>query len=86
MQRRLLLDVVVLQRASVLQLLPREDQPLLLRRDALLVLDLALHHVDSVRRLHVQRDRLARQRLNENLHARLFLNTHQHDMPTAHAL
>ena len=33
-QRRLLLDVVVGQRALVLQLLPGEDEPLLLRRDA----------------------------------------------------
>ena len=33
-QRRLLLDVVVGQGALVLQLLPGEDEPLLLRRDA----------------------------------------------------
>jgi hypothetical protein len=39
-QRGLLLDVVVGQRAAVLQLLAREDQALLVRRDALLVLDL----------------------------------------------
>jgi hypothetical protein len=34
----LLLDVVVGQGASILQLLAGEDQPLLVRRDALLVL------------------------------------------------
>ena len=33
-QRRLLLDVVVRQRAAVLQLLARKDQALLVRRDA----------------------------------------------------
>ena len=42
-QRRLLLDAVVGQRPAVLELLAREDQPLLVRRDALLVLDLGLH-------------------------------------------
>ena len=37
---RLLLDVVVRKSAAVLELLAREDQALLVRRDALLVLDL----------------------------------------------
>ncbi len=64
-QSALLLDVVVAQRAAVLQLLPSEDQTLLVRRNALLVLDLLLHVLDRVARLHVQRDRLARQRLRE---------------------
>ena len=35
----------------------------------LLVLDLGLHVVDCVARLNLQRDRLARQRLHEDLHA-----------------
>ena len=43
MQRGLLLDVVVAQCAAVLQLLAREDQALLVRGDALLVLDLLLY-------------------------------------------
>merc|ERR1719362_1418852 len=47
-QRRLLLDVVVRQRAAILELLAREDQTLLLGRDALLVLDLGLHVLDGV--------------------------------------
>jgi hypothetical protein len=67
-QGRLLLDVVVGQGAPVLQLLAGEDQPLLVRRDALLVLDLRLHVVDCVRGLHLQRDGLARQGLHEDLH------------------
>eukprot|EP01061_Rhynchopus_euleeides_P016682 TRINITY_DN279_c0_g1_i2.p1 TRINITY_DN279_c0_g1~~TRINITY_DN279_c0_g1_i2.p1 ORF type:complete len:221 (-),score=29.21 TRINITY_DN279_c0_g1_i2:215-877(-) len=41
-QRALLLDVVVSEGAPVLQLLPGEDQTLLVRRNALLVLDLSL--------------------------------------------
>jgi hypothetical protein len=47
-QRRLLLDVVVGERAAVLQLLAREDQALLVGRDALLVLDFLLHVLDGV--------------------------------------
>ena len=42
-QGGLLLDVVVRQGAPVLQLLTSEDEALLVRRDALLVLDLLLH-------------------------------------------
>jgi len=67
-QRRLLLDVVVGQGAPILQLLAGEDEPLLVRRDALLVLDLGLHVVDGVRGLHLQRDGLPRQGLHEDLH------------------
>ena len=55
----LLLDVVVRESAPVLQLLPREDEALLVGRDALLVLNLLLHVLDRVARLHVQRDGLA---------------------------
>merc|ERR550514_1140484 len=42
-QRRLLLDVVVRERAAVLELLAREDQPLLVGQNTLLVLNLRLH-------------------------------------------
>ena len=45
-QRRLLLNVVVRERSAVLQLLARENQPLLIRRNALLVLDLLFHVLD----------------------------------------
>ena len=67
MQSRLLLDVVVRQRAAVLQLLAGEDQALLLRRDALLVLDLRLHVLDGVRRLDIEGDRLTSEGLDEDL-------------------
>merc|ERR1712185_91677 len=66
---RLLLDVVVRKRAAVLELLAREDEALLIRGDALLVLDLLLHVVDRVRRLDVERDGLAGEGLDEDLHA-----------------
>jgi len=47
-ERRLLLDVVVGQRATVLQLLAREDQTLLIGRNSLLVLNLGLDIFDGV--------------------------------------
>ena len=62
-ERRLLLDVVVRQRAAVLQLLARENEALLVRRDPLLVLDLRLHILDRVAALHLEGDRLPRERL-----------------------
>ena len=58
MQCRLLLDVVVGQSPAVLQLLTSEDETLLIRRDTLLVLNLALHVIDGIRRLHLKGDRL----------------------------
>jgi hypothetical protein len=41
-----------------------EDQSLLIRRDALFVLDFRLDVVDGVRRLDFEGDRLARELLN----------------------
>jgi len=56
---RLLLDIVVRKSAAVLELLASEDKALLIRGDALLVLDLGFHIVDGVRRLNIKRDGLA---------------------------
>ena len=56
---RLLLDVVVGEGATVLKLLAGEDQALLVRGNALLVLDLGLDIVDGVARLHLKGDGLA---------------------------
>ena len=68
MKSRLLLDVVITQRASILKLLPREDETLLIGRDALLILDLCLDVVNGIRRLNIKGNGLPRQSLNENLH------------------
>ena len=68
MKGGLLLDVVVAEGAAVLELLAGEDQALLVGRDALLVLDLGLHIVDRVGRLHLEGDGLAREGLDEDLH------------------
>jgi hypothetical protein len=59
MEGRLLLDVVVGQRTAVFQLLTSKDQTLLVRGNALLVLDLGLDVVDGVGGLDLEGDGLA---------------------------
>ena len=68
MEGGLLLDVVVGQRSAVLELLASEDQALLVRRNALLVLDLRLDVVDGIGGLDLKGDGLAGESLNEDLH------------------
>jgi len=68
-QSGLLLDVVVLESAAVLKLLAREDEALLVRGDALLILNLRLHRLDGVGALHLKGDCLAGERFHEDLHA-----------------
>src|SRR4051794_24673757 len=60
MQSRLLLNVVVRQSTSMLELLACEDQALLVRRDAFLILNLRLDIVDGVGGLNLQGDGLSR--------------------------
>ena len=69
MKRRLLLDVVVAEGATVLELLTREDETLLIGGDSLLVLDLGFDVVDGVRGLDIEGDGLAGESLHEDLHA-----------------
>ena len=64
MEGRLLLDVVIGESAAILKLLAGENQALLVRRDTLLVLDLALDVVDGVRGLDLKGDGLAGESLN----------------------
>merc|ERR1712178_525334 len=65
---RLLLDVVVLQGAAILELLPSEDKTLLVWRDPLLVLDLSFHSLNGVSALHLEGDGLASECLHKDLH------------------
>lgn len=58
-QGGLFLDVVVGQGAAILQLFAREYQPLLVRWDAFLVLDLGLDILDGVTGLDLKSDGLA---------------------------
>ena len=67
MKRRLLLNVVVGQRATVFELLSGEDETLLVGRDTLLVLDLGLDVVNGVGGLDLEGDGLSGEGLNEDL-------------------
>ena len=73
MQGGLLLDVVVGEGAALLELLAGEDEALLVRGDALLVLDLGLDVLDGVVGLDLKRDGLAGQCLDEDLHGLLWV-------------
>ena len=66
---RLLLDIVIGEGSAILELLTGEDETLLIRGDALLVLDLGLDVVDGVGRLDIEGDSLTREGLDENLHS-----------------
>ena len=65
-ESRFLLNVVIRERAAIFELLSSENQVLLVRRDALLVLDLGLDVVNG--RFYLEGDRLSSQGLDENLH------------------
>ena len=67
MQGRFLLNVVVAQRAAILELLSGENQALLIRRDALLVLNLGLDIVNRVAGLNVESNGLPGKSFDENL-------------------
>ena len=69
MEGGLLLNVVVGEGAAILELLSGENQTLLVRGDALLILNLGLHVLNGVRRLHLKGDGLASEGLDEDLHA-----------------
>ena len=60
-----LLDIVVAQRPPILELLPREDQTLLIWRDALFVLDLGFDIVDRVAGFDFEGDGFAREGLDK---------------------
>merc|ERR1712151_728625 len=68
MEGALLLDVVVGESSSVLELLASEDQSLLIWGNAFLVLDLSLDILNGVRGLDLEGDGLASQGLDEDLH------------------
>ena len=63
----LLLDIVVPECSSVLELLSSEDETLLIRGDSLLVLDLGLDAVDCVTLVDVEGDGLSCEGLHEDL-------------------
>ena len=68
MESGLLLDVVVSEGSAVFKLLTGEDESLLIRGDALLVLDLGLDVLDGVGLLDLKGDGLASKSFDEDLH------------------
>ena len=68
MKGGLLLNVVVRESSSILELLSSEDQTLLVRGNSLLVLNLGLHVVDGVGWLDLKSDGLTSESFDENLH------------------
>merc|ERR1712180_434484 len=68
MESGLLLDVVVGESPSILELLSSKDQPLLVWGNAFLVLDLSLDVLNAVRGLNLEGDGLASEGLDEDLH------------------
>ena len=68
MEGRLLLDVVVAQGSSVLELFTGEDESLLIWWDTFLILDLGLDVLDSVSWLDIEGDGLTSESLDEDLH------------------
>jgi len=65
---RLLLDIVVRESTAVFELFTSKDKTLLVRGNALLVLDLRLDIVNGIRRLDLEGDGLARESLDKDLH------------------
>ena len=61
--------LLIRKSSPVLELLASKDQPLLVRGDALLVLNLRLDVIDGIGRLDLESDRLAGQGLDKDLHA-----------------
>jgi len=70
---RLLLDVVVSEGATILELLTSEDEALLIRGNTFLVLDLLLDSLNGVGGFDIQSDCLTREGLDKNLHRHLKL-------------
>merc|ERR1719461_157075 len=68
MKSRLFLNVVIRKCSAIFKLLSGEDQPLLLWRDAFLVLNLRFDVGDGVIWLHIQSNRFSGEGLNEDLH------------------
>lgn len=65
MQSGFLLDVIVGESTSILELLSGENQTLLVGRNAFLILDLRLDIIDSVARLNLESDGLSSEGLDD---------------------
>jgi hypothetical protein len=67
MQRGFLLNIVVGQSTAIFELLASKNETLLIRGNALLVLNLGLYVFNGIGGLDIERNGLASQSLDENL-------------------
>jgi len=67
-----LLDVVVRKSAAIFQLFAGEDEPLLVRWDSFLVLNLGLDILDGIRGLNLEGDSFPSEGLHKDLHSASF--------------
>ena len=81
-QGRLLLDIVIRKSATIFQLLAGKDEPLLVRGNAFLILDLGLHILDGVTGLHLQSDGFTSEGLYKDLHCLLEQKNNTKKSPT----
>merc|ERR1712018_277908 len=72
MESAFLLDVVIGEGSSVLELLSSKDQPLLVWGNAFLILNLGLHVLNGIRGLDLKSDGFPSKGLNEDLHNETF--------------
>jgi len=68
MKGGLFLDIVIRKSTTIFQLLARENQPLLVRGNSFLVLDLSLDVLDAIGRFDLEGDGLPREGFDEDLH------------------
>lgn len=64
------LDIVIGKSTSILQLFTSKDESLLIRRNALFVLDLGLHVLDGIGCLYLEGNGLTREGFHKDLHGR----------------
>ena len=69
MEGALLLDVIIGEGTTILELLSSEDETLLVGWDTLLILNLGLDVIDGVRGFDLEGNSLTRQGLDEDLHS-----------------
>jgi hypothetical protein len=68
MKGTFLLNIIIRKSSPVLELFTSKNEPLLIGRDAFLILDLRLDVIDGVGRLNFQGDGLPCKRLHKDLH------------------
>src|SRR5260370_601243 len=75
MKCRFLLNIVIGECATILELLASKDEALLIGRNSLLVLDLCLHVVDGVGRFDLKSDSFPSQPISRNPISSRFAST-----------